>query len=192
MRDRNDGGMTSDYGFWSFLLRNAPAFDNSRSSFHVLHSLQSCFTKGRGIHGKAGSDRLQYSPHPSLLNPSHSPFSAALLKNPALVDLHIKAKLMNAGETLLLLLIGHGSTVDGEFHLWITTGTGLAGEASLTKPELEWAVADCKPRVGLITIAWQSGLLWNDARWTLICAAGLRKALMRCQSWPLDSSEVAQ
>ncbi|KAJ7781831.1 hypothetical protein DFH07DRAFT_791779 [Mycena maculata] len=170
MEAKNVGWMVSNYGWWSFLLGHAPGYDEARSTLHVLRSLETFFPGGRGVHEEAGCDRLRFPLHPSLWEPGHPPLSAPTLKGRAYLDLVKKASRMTAGETLLLLLIGHGSCLKGVFHLWITTGLGLTGEASFIKEELEVAVADCKARVVVISNACQSGLL-RSKHWTLVCAA---------------------
>ncbi|KAJ7781829.1 hypothetical protein DFH07DRAFT_389121 [Mycena maculata] len=195
MEANNVDRMISDFGWWSFLLCHAPGYDDSRSSFHVLRSLKNFGPDGRGIHGEAACDRFRFPLHPSLLEPDHPPFSALDHRDAALIDLSKKASGMKAGETLLLLLIGHGSCDStGVFHLWITTGLGLTGEASFTKEELELAVAGCKARVVVISNACQSGLLKCE-RWTPVCTAGPTQksdALAQSASGYVQGSMVTQ
>ncbi|KAJ6588449.1 hypothetical protein B0H19DRAFT_206813 [Mycena capillaripes] len=170
MEAANVGWMVADYAWWVFLLHNTPTFDEARSNFHVLNSLRAFFPDGRGTHGEAGCRRLRFSLHPSLLDPPHPPFSASEFKVTALANLFQTAMAMKAGETLLLLLIGHGSGDHGCFHLWVTTELGLEGGPSFTKEVLEAAVSGCKARIVVISNARQSGLLKSD-RWSLVCAA---------------------
>ncbi|KAJ7228596.1 hypothetical protein GGX14DRAFT_613758 [Mycena pura] len=171
MQAANVGWMVSDYVWWVFLIHNSPSFDEARSCFHVLRSLRAFYPDGHGIHGEAACRRLRFPLHPSLMNPLHPPYSASEFKVAALAGLFQTAMAMKVGETLLLLLIGHGSCDHNDtFHLWVTTEFGLVGEASFTKEELEAAVYHCKARVVVISNACQSGLLRSE-RWTLMCAA---------------------
>ncbi|KAJ7250895.1 hypothetical protein B0H12DRAFT_659124 [Mycena haematopus] len=171
--DRNSGWMVSDFCYWVFLFCNAPAFDTTRSQFHVLRSLKTYFPDGFGVFGEAGCDRLRYPLHPSILSPTSPPdISAADFKVRTLANLTQIAVTLKSSELLVLLLIGHGSTtIDEIYHVWITTHGGLKGEDSFTKKQLESVVEGCKGRIVVICNACQSAHL-ASSRWTLVCAAG--------------------
>ncbi|KAJ7221695.1 hypothetical protein GGX14DRAFT_559177 [Mycena pura] len=168
----NIGWMVADFCYWTYIFTRSPGFDEHRSKFQALRSVRPFFPDGNGIFGEAGCERLQYPLHPSLLHPSFKPdISADAFKAKTLVTLYKLSSTMDHSETLVLLLMCHGSAKDGTYRLWITTGSGLCGEDSFTVEQLEGAIEDCQARIIVVCNACQSARLASK-RWTLICAAG--------------------
>ncbi|KAJ7222395.1 hypothetical protein GGX14DRAFT_663565 [Mycena pura] len=164
--------MASDFCYWTHIFTRSPGFDEHRSVFQALRSVQPFFPDGKGIFGDAGCEHLKYPLHPSLLHPSFEPdISAADFKSETLGTLYKLSPTMDRSETLVLLLICRGSTTDdGIYHLWVT-GTGLCSEDSFTLKQLERAIEGCQARIVVVCNASQSARLASK-HWTLICATG--------------------
>jgi len=83
-----------------------------------------------------------------------------------------------AGEKLVLVLIGHGGFKAGEFQFLVTTQTNeTTGEASITKGELEVALKPCQGDILVICNSCYSGYLASE-RWTLLCSASPEQSVV--------------
>ena len=164
------GRMTTNFATWIFLVSHMRGYHTNRSTWHAIRPLCHLFPEGHVIFGEAGCDRLQL-PLPSLDIDANPTLSAKHFVTRSLLSLQRMVQKVKPSEKLVLLLIGHGDLVAGEFRFLVTTQTGSASsESYITKGELECALEHCQGEVLLICNSCLSGHLVSE-QWTLLCAA---------------------
>ena len=168
-----NGRMVTDFAAWVFLISNMNGYSDSRSIWRTIRPIDHLFPEHSVTFGDAGCDRLQL-PHPFPLETSFDDLeiSADAFSYECLNLLSKTARKVKRGETLLLLLIGHGSEDAAEFQFLITTNPSRApAESFLTKDHLETVLGPCQGDVLIVCNPCFSGLLVSE-RWTLLCLAG--------------------
>ena len=164
------GWITSDFAAWQFLISQMKGFKAERSKWLSIRPINHLFPDGSVIFGEAGCDRLPLPITPEThLDPE---ISASRFTAKCLLSLDQMARKVKQGETLVLLLIGHGGVAhDGEFQFLVTTHPSkIIGEAYITKGQLEDALECCQGDILTICNSCYSGHLKSE-RWTLLCSA---------------------
>jgi hypothetical protein len=118
--------------------------------------------EGKFLLGDPACDRIVFDP---------PPFETLVLNTSALfmtysLEVHAASLRLCPGDTLVLVLVGHGSKENGSF---------LVGDSKVyrecRKEELEVCVRNTKGSIVLISTACYSGS-WTSPHWTLIATAG--------------------
>ena len=163
--------MVSDFGAWAFLLSQMKGYSAERAMWNTIHPVTPLFPGSSVVFGDAGTDRLVLPlpfPFETVIEP---PVSASTFNTICIRSLISIAREVQAGEKLIILLIGHGSLGHGGFRLHITTEPDtMSGEDYITKADLEVALQNCRGDIQIICNSCQSGDLASD-RWTLLCPA---------------------
>lgn len=166
------GWITSEFAAWQFLISQMKGFKTERSIWLPIRPINHLFPDGSVIFGEAGCDRLRL-PLPITPETHLDPeISASRFTARCLLSLDQMARKVKPGETLVLLLIGHGGVVhDGEFQFLVTTHpSNITGEAYITKGQLEEALKPCQGDILTICNSYYSGHLKSEC-WTLLCSA---------------------
>jgi hypothetical protein len=114
------------------------------------------------VFGDPACDRIIFDPPPfeTVREPSS-------LNLDYVINVREASSLLSAGDTLVLVLVGHG---DADDHHSFLIGDNPNSCVRLTKTQLEWAVHGTKGDILLISTACYSGS-WKSQYWTLLAAA---------------------
>ena len=115
--------------------------------------------------GDPACDRIVFNPPPFETVSSNKPTDLAL---EYLFAVKEASSILSAGDTLVLVLVGHG---DDDDHHSFLIGNKCASHFQLTKNQLEMSVCGTKGEILLISTACFSGS-WKSKYWTLLAAAG--------------------
>ncbi|KAJ7454901.1 hypothetical protein B0H11DRAFT_254841 [Mycena galericulata] len=168
--------MIHDFLSFSTLVTSCPSFDPARFRYRCIRNILPLFPDKTFLFGEAGAHRLRFH-IPTCLYSTHThnaeeTLDAVDFVQDCLLDLAECARQVNRGETLALVLIGHGRRKsNGEFQLCITAKGNRDGEAWITKRHLERALEKCRGKIVMYCNACHSGGLRNDSRWKLLAAA---------------------
>jgi len=169
-----NGRMVTDFAAWVFLISNMNGYSDRRSIWRTIRPIDHLFPERSVTFGDAGCDRLQLPlPFPLETSFDDPGINVGDFGSECLNLLSKTARKVKRGETLLLLLIGHGSSNDTRFQFLLTTNDAgrLPAEAFLTKNQLERALGPCQGDILIVCNSCYSGLLMSE-RWTLLCSAG--------------------
>lgn len=161
--ERNSGWVVTDFGAWAFLISQVKGYSAECSTWNMMRPVRPLFPDDSVVLGEAGCDRLVLPlPFPSEADVD-AEISAVVFKTKCLLSLRSAALNVKRGETIVLLLVGHGSSGPNGFLFNITTQPNTGdGEASITKGELELVLEVCQGEILVICNSCQSGDLVSD------------------------------
>ncbi|KAE9397251.1 hypothetical protein BT96DRAFT_921656 [Gymnopus androsaceus JB14] len=173
LKERNVGFMMTDFVVWISFFWQLAGLDRLRSKFNSIRPIIERFPDKKVIFGQAACQRLQLPLPPCLDQTDYSTLSQSQFTTHCKVELQRTADAMKPGETLVVLLIGHGGAGSSEdpFRFYITTTFKRSSPNWITKYDLECAVQQCKAEIVVICNSCKSGAL-ESPLWTLLCAAG--------------------
>ncbi|KAE9408692.1 hypothetical protein BT96DRAFT_668223 [Gymnopus androsaceus JB14] len=167
----NVGFMMTDYVVWLAFFWEMAGLDTSRSQCHSIRPIVQHFPEDKVVLGEAACERLRIPLPPCLDKFDHTLLTESKFCDEIRTQLQHTGETMKPGETLVLLLIGHGgASTEDDFLFYVTTRYGRSGAACITKRQLELAVVHCKAEVIIICNSCKSGALQSPL-WTLLCAA---------------------